>query len=76
MASTNEGVKKPGFFAARAKSFRDMRGEMKKVVWPGKKQTLNNTLVVLVFMLIMAVIIGLFDAALAGLLGLFFGGGA
>ena len=30
--------KKPGFFARISRSFRDMKGEMKKVVWPSKKQ--------------------------------------
>ena len=31
MANTE---KKPGFFARISRSLRDMRGEMKKVVWP------------------------------------------
>ena len=26
-----------------ARSFKDMKGEIKKVVWPGKKQVINNT---------------------------------
>lgn len=62
-----EDVKKakPGFFARIGRSFRDMRGEMKKVVWPSKKTTVNNTGVVLAFMVVMAIIIGLLDTGLS-----------
>jgi len=45
-------VKKPNFFqrvaAGSSKWFREMRSELKKVVWPTRKQTANNTLVVMV----------------------------
>lgn len=60
--------KKVGILGKIARSFRDMKGEMKKVVWPTKKQTVNNTVVVMVFMVIMAVFIGLFDFGLAALI--------
>lgn len=36
------------FFKAIAKFFRDLVAEVKKVVWPSKKQVINNTAVVLV----------------------------
>ena len=53
--------KKPNFFLragrAIARFFRDTRGEMKKVVWPSRKQIINNTIVVLVFVVIMALFI-------------------
>ena len=42
-----ETAKKPNIFQRWARSFKDMRGEMKKVVWPTKKQVINNTLIVL-----------------------------
>lgn len=66
--ATAEGKKGKGFFSGIVRSFRDMKGEMKRVVWPSKKQTINNTAIVLVFMAIMAVIIGVFDWALAFIL--------
>jgi len=56
--------KKPGFFARISRSFRDMRGELKKVVWPSRKQIVNNTLVVLAALLISAVFIGGLDSIL------------
>jgi len=42
-----------------------MRGEMKRVVWPSRKQVLNNTGIVLAFMALAAVVIGGFDALLS-----------
>ena len=44
-----------------AKSFKDLKSEFKKVVWPTKKQVVNNTLVVIVFVLIIGVLVGAFD---------------
>ncbi len=62
--------KKPNFFVRTgrrfSKWFREMKSELKKVVWPSGKQLVNNTLVVLVSVLIVGVIVCLFDM-LAGL---------
>ena len=55
-------TKKPGLFARWARSLKDMRGEMKKVVWPSKKQVWNNTLIVLAVVAISAVVICGLDA--------------
>ena len=52
-----EAAKKPNIFQRWARSFKDMRGEMKKVVWPTKKQVVNNTLIVLAVVLVAAVVI-------------------
>ena len=70
-AGTKE--KKPNIFARISRSIRDMRGEMKRVVWPSKKQTLNNTMIVLMFMAMMAVLIGLFDTVLSWIIRSVFG---
>lgn len=40
-------AKKPGFFAKIAKFFREVKSEMKKVVWPTWSQTVNNTAIVM-----------------------------
>jgi len=71
MAEAKE--KKPNIFARMARSVRDMRGEMKRVVWPGRKQTINNTLIVLGFMAVMAVLIGVFDTGLSWIIRSVFG---
>ena len=62
MAETN---KKPNFFVRTGKRFskwfREMKSEQKNVVWPSGKQLLNNTIIVLVAVLIVGVIVCLFD---------------
>ena len=52
---------KPGFFARAGKWFRDMKSELKKVQWPTRKQTINNTLIVIACVIVVGVFIGLFD---------------
>ena len=54
---------KLGFFKRVAKWFRDMKSELKKVVWPTPKQTIKGTLVAIVMMLICAVVLWGFDTA-------------
>ena len=41
--------------------FREMRSELRKVVWPTKKQVMNNVVVALVIMLFAGVVVWLFD---------------
>lgn len=60
-----EQVKKPGFFARMTRSFKDMKGEMKKVVWPTKKQIINNTLIVLAFVAVSGIFIWGLDSILS-----------
>ena len=52
---------KPGFFARVGKWFRDMKSELKKVQWPTKKQTINNTLIVIACVIVVGIFIALFD---------------
>ena len=44
-----------------SKWFREMRSELKKVVWPSRKQIINNTIVVLVLVVVAAVVVWAFD---------------
>ena len=53
--------KKPGIFARMGKWFRDMKSELKKVQWPTKKQTINNTLIVIACVIVVGICIALFD---------------
>lgn len=65
-----EANKKENFFARTGKRlsrwFREMRSELKKVVWPSKSQMVNNTLVVLACVVVVGAFIWVFDAV-AGL---------
>lgn len=59
--------KKPGFFKKMAKFFKDMKSEAKKVVWPNKKQVINNTAVAIAAIVIVGVLVGGLDAVFAWL---------
>lgn len=41
--------------------FKDMKAELKKVIWPNAKQTANNTVAVIAFTLAIAVIVFILD---------------
>ena len=60
-----EKKSKPGFFARIGKWFKELKSELKKVQWPTKKQTINNTVIVIVCCIIVGICIWVFDA-LAG----------
>ena len=65
-----EASKKPNvfarFFKRTGKFFRELRSELKKVVWPTPKQLATNTGVALVVMAVAAVVLWGFDE-IAGL---------
>ena len=52
---------KPGFFKRVSKWFREMKSELKKVVWPSAKTLRNNVFVSIGMMLVSAVAIWVFD---------------
>ena len=52
---------KPGFFKRIGKWFREMKSELKKVVWPSSKTLVNNSLVAVGFMAVSAVGLWVFD---------------
>lgn len=62
--------KKPGVFERMGKGIakwtREIRSELKKVIWPTGPQTVRNTLIVLACVLFVGVFIWIFDG-LAGL---------
>ena len=54
--------KKPNVFKRFFAFCKETKSEVKKVVWPTPKQVLNNTLVVIVIMLLFAIFVGAVDA--------------
>lgn len=64
--------KKSGPFSKIVRYFKDLKSEFKKIVWPSKKQIINNTLVVIVCMAVVALIIWLLDWAFISLLSLIY----
>ncbi|HHU05017.1 MAG TPA: preprotein translocase subunit SecE [Clostridiales bacterium] len=64
--SKKKAKKKEGNFFSRtakriARWFREMRSELKKVVWTSRSQLINNCIVVLVVVVISAVVLWAFD---------------
>ena len=59
----------------RGRGFREMKSELKKVVWPSGKETMKNTGTVLLCSLVVGAFIWIFDAvavlAVNTLIGLF-----
>jgi len=53
---------------------REVIGELRKVIWPNRKQMATYTTVVLVFLAFMVTLIGLVDLGVARLVMLVFGG--
>ena len=49
------------FFGAIARYFRELRSELKKVVWPTAQQVLKNTAIVVGCVICVGVFIWLFD---------------
>ncbi len=53
-----------------ARYFKELKSELKKVVWPSRKTVLNNTAVVIAVMCIAAVVVAGLDSAYTALLKL------
>ena len=60
-AVKKEDVKKLSFFKRVQKWFREMKAELKKVVWPNKSTVIKNTSVALAVMAVAAIAIWGFD---------------
>lgn len=61
-------AKKPSFGAKIKKAWREFKAEFKKIVWSSKKNTFNNTVLVIVSMAVVAVCVGALDYAFSSLL--------
>ena len=65
--------KKDGFLQKASRFFRDLKSELKKVVWPSKKQVINNTCVAFVMMGSVGVVIWVLDWVLTVIRGFVLG---
>ena len=54
-------VKKPGLIARIGKWFRELKSECRKIVWPTRQQTVNNTLVVIACVIVIGIFIWILD---------------
>lgn len=65
--SENTNVKKVGVFKRFTQFLKDSKNELKKVVWPTKKQVINNTIVVIVVMVLAGLFIWLLDTGMGAI---------
>ena len=61
MTTKKTGISPKEMGKGLARWFREMRSELKKVVWPSKKQLINNCAIAIVMMIVCGIIIGAFD---------------
>jgi preprotein translocase subunit SecE len=70
---TEEG--RPGLFGRVGRFVREVVAELRKVIWPTRKELLTYATVVIVFVTIMLTIVGLLDLGFAKAVLVVFGGG-
>ena len=58
---------KDGIFQKTIEFFREVKVELKKVTWPTRQQTTGTTVVVIIFVFVVAMFLGLFDYSLSKL---------
>ena len=62
---TKSGKKKPNWFQRAwngiKRWFREMKSELKKVVWPTRKQVMKNTVVAVTVMVVSGIVLWAFD---------------
>ena len=59
---------KPGIFERAKKWLREMKSELKKVQWPSRKQTVNNTMIVIACVIVVGIFIWVFDFVATGVI--------
>lgn len=70
MAETSVKTKKAPFFARLKKFFKETKSELKRVTWPTKEQLKQNTIVILVFIILIGLFLFVFDVAFSWLFSL------
>lgn len=65
-------TKKPNVFQKLARFVKDVRTELKKVLWPSRTQVINNTITVIITCLLLGGVIWILDFVLGRLYSLIF----
>jgi preprotein translocase subunit SecE len=70
--ASDKGKPKPSLFARISLFIRQVIAELRKVIWPTRKELVTYTTVVIIFVLIMAAIVAVLDFAFTrGVLAIF-----
>ncbi|MGB9607951.1 MAG: preprotein translocase subunit SecE [bacterium] len=67
MASVKQSRKKPGLIRRLSNFFREVRAELKKVIWPSREEVAKYTAVVLFMIAVLGAFIALVDQLVARL---------
>ena len=62
----SEKKSKPSTFDRIGRWLRELKSELKKVQWPSKKQTMNNTVIVIACVIVVGIFIWIFDFVATG----------
>lgn len=62
----SESTNKKGFFSGIVKFLREVKSEMKKVVWPTWSQTVHNTLIVIAVIIMVGIFLAIIDTIFGG----------
>jgi len=57
----------PNFYQKSVEFLKEVKVELKKVTWPTRKQTTGTTIVVIIFVFVVAAFLGVFDLGLSKL---------
>ena len=68
MAQTSAKAAKPNIFVRLNRYFNDVRAELRRVVWPNRKEILNSSWVVVMTLTIFIVLIFLLDSVASWLI--------
>ena len=69
-AATSQPVAKPkdNIFTKAAQFLREVKVELKKVVWPSRKQTIGSTAVVIALVMLISLFLGVVDFGISSLI--------
>lgn len=70
LAVKKEPGKIKGYLDKGLQFLREVKVELKKVVWPTRKQTMGSTVVVLILVMLISLFLGVVDFGLSGLVRL------
>jgi preprotein translocase subunit SecE len=73
VAVEESGGERKHIFTRFARWLRDYKSEMQKIVWPGKQETIRNTLIVVAMCVVVGAIVWALDGGFGKLLDLFTG---
>jgi preprotein translocase subunit SecE len=73
-AKPKKEVRRTGLFGRIGGFFREVVSELRKVIWPTRKELLTYTTIVIVFVVVMTTIVGLLDLGLGKVILWAFGG--